>query len=47
MKVLFYIHTLYVGGAETIVTKYLLSLKEHNVEVALVVNHHEDTFLTL
>ena len=45
MKVLFYIHTLYVGGAETIVTKYLLSLKEHNVEVALVVNHHEDTFL--
>lgn len=45
MKILFYIHSLHVGGAETIVTDYLLSLKSHGVEVALTVNHHEDSFL--
>ncbi len=45
MKILFYIHSLYVGGAETIVTDYLVSLKSHGVEVALAVNHHVDSFL--
>lgn len=45
MKIAFYIHSLCVGGAETIVTDYLLALKERGVEVVLIVNHHEDTFL--
>ena len=40
MKIAFYIHSLCVGGAETIVTDYLLALKERGVEVVLIVNHH-------
>ena len=31
MKIAFYIHSLCVGGAETIVTDYLLALKERGV----------------
>ena len=45
MKILFYIHSLVVGGAETIVTNNLISLKEKGIEVALVVNHNVDSFL--
>lgn len=45
MKVLFYIHSLVVGGAETIVTNYILGLKERGIETVLVVNRHENTFL--
>ena len=45
MKVLYYIHSLTVGGAETIVTNYLIALKGHGVDVALVVNNKANTFL--
>ena len=45
MKILYYIHTLGIGGAETIVTNYLLALQAHGHQVALVVNDNKDTFL--
>lgn len=46
MKTLYYIHTLGIGGAETIVVNYLLALQEYGYEVALVVNDNKDSFLT-
>lgn len=45
MKILYYIHTLGIGGAETIVVNYLLALKERGYEVVLVVNDEKDSFL--
>ena len=45
MKVVFYIHSLCVGGTEKIITDYLLRLKQYGVNVVLVVNYHTDTFL--
>ena len=45
MKVLYYIHSLYVGGAETIVANSLLTLKEKGVDVVLVQNSRRNTFL--
>jgi len=43
---LYYIHGLHVGGAETLITNYLIRLKEEGNDVALVVNCEEDTFLS-
>jgi glycosyltransferase involved in cell wall biosynthesis len=45
MKILFYIHHLNIGGAETIVVDYILNLKKKGLEVALVVIRHSDSFL--
>ncbi len=45
MKILYYIHALYVGGAETLITNYLLRLREMGNDVVLVVNQEEDSFL--
>lgn len=45
MKVLYYIHSLVIGGAETIVTEYLIALKEKGVEIVLVVNQTVGSFL--
>ena len=45
MKILFYIHSFYVGGAETIVCKYALNLKERNHNVIIVVNERSTSFL--
>ncbi len=45
MKVLYYIHALVIGGAETIVANNLIELKANNIEVVLVVNQRVDTFL--
>lgn len=45
MKVLYFLHSLVVGGAETVCTKYLLALKERKVDVVLVVINHTDSFL--
>lgn len=36
MKVLFFIHNLRIGGAETLVAKYLIKLKEKGIKVVLV-----------
>jgi glycosyltransferase involved in cell wall biosynthesis len=41
----YYIHALWVGGAETIVTKYLLNLKKSGEDVTLVVNEKVGSFL--
>ncbi len=46
MKILYYIHGLHVGGAETLITNYLIRLKEEGNDVVLVVNQEEDTFLS-
>lgn len=46
MKVLFVIHSLIVGGAETIVTNYVIALKKMGINVALLELTHEDTFLS-
>lgn len=45
MKILYYIHNLGIGGAETIVTNYLLALKACGHETALIVNDEIDSFL--
>lgn len=45
MKILFYIHSLVIGGAETIVVNEMISLKKRGVNVALIVNKTENTFL--
>lgn len=46
MKVLFVIHSLIVGGAETIVTNYVIALKKMGVDVSLLELAHESTFLS-
>ncbi len=46
MKILYYIHALYVGGAETLITNYLINLQKDQNEVVLVVNNEVDSFLT-
>ncbi len=45
MKVLYFIHQLCIGGAETIVTNYLIALKNRGVEVVLVEADASNTFL--
>lgn len=45
MKILFNIHALHIGGAETVVTNYLLKLKEQGHDVLLVVDEREESFL--
>lgn len=46
MKILYYIHNLGVGGAEMVVTNYLIALKERGHIVSLVVNDEKASFLT-
>lgn len=45
MKILYYVHALVIGGAETIVANNLIELKSNQVDVVLVVNQRVDTFL--
>ena len=45
MKVLFYIGTLGVGGAEKIITDYMIGLKNHGVETAIIVNYRANSFI--
>lgn len=46
MRILFYIYSLPVGGAEMIVTDYLEKLQSRGHEVCLVEDFHTDSFLT-
>lgn len=46
MKILYVIHSLPVGGAESLVVNYLLKLKERGEEVYLLELMHTDSFLT-
>lgn len=46
MRILFYIYSLCIGGAETVVAEYLLKLKERGIEVCLVEDFHTDSFLS-
>ena len=45
MKILYYIHALPVGGAERLVTDYVIRLKEQGHDVTLVVNSMRGSFL--
>ena len=45
MKVMYFIHTLDIGGAETICAQYLMELKKRNIDVVLVVIAHRNNFL--
>ena len=45
MKVLFVIHHLKMGGAETIVTNYALQMKKMGIEVAVLDIWHFNTIL--
>ena len=45
MKVLFYLHSLCIGGAETVVTEYLLQLKRRDIDVILLVNNYTESYL--
>ncbi len=45
MKILYYIHSLIVGGAETLVSRYALEMRQHGIEIAFVVNDYVDSVL--
>lgn len=45
MKVLFVIHHLKMGGAQTIVTNYALQMKKMGIEVAVLDIWHFNTIL--
>lgn len=45
MKIMYFIHALDIGGAEMICTRYLVELKNRNIDVVLVVIAHRKTFL--
>ena len=45
MKVMYFIHTLDVGGAENVCVQYLLELQKRHVDVVLVVIAHRNNYL--
>ena len=45
MRILYVIHNLVIGGAETVVVNYVLNLKERGEDVALLELSHKETFL--
>ncbi len=46
MRILYYIYSLSIGGAETIVAEYLEQLRKRNAEVLLVQDYRTESFLT-
>lgn len=46
MRVLYIIHSLPVGGAETLVVNYILKLKEYGIDVCLIERYHTESFLS-
>ena len=46
MKVIYIIHSLPVGGAETLVVNYILKLKQAGVDICLVEFYHTDSYLS-
>lgn len=45
MKIMYILHSLYVGGAETIATNYLIELKKRGCDVALIEVWHSESSL--
>ena len=45
MRIMYILHSLYVGGAETIATNYLIELKKRGFDVALIEVWHSESFL--
>ena len=46
MRVIYIIHSLPVGGAETLVVNYILKLKQAGVDICLVEFYHTDSYLS-
>lgn len=46
MKVIYIIHSLPVGGAETLVVNYILKLNQAGVDICLVEFYHTDSYLS-
>ena len=45
MKIVYIVHSLYAGGAETIATNYLIELKKRGFAVSLIEVWHSESFL--
>ena len=45
MRVVYIVHNLTVGGAETLVVNYLIELKKNECDVSLIQFTSKDTFL--
>lgn len=45
MRIMYIIHSLYIGGAETITANYLIELKKRGFEVCLIEVWHSESFL--
>ena len=46
MRVIYIIHSLPVGGAETLVVNYILKLKQAGIDICLVELYHTDSYLS-
>ena len=46
MKVIYIIHSLPVGGAETLVVNYILKLNQAGIDICLVERYHTETYLS-
>ena len=46
MKVIYIIHSLPVGGAETLVVDYILKLKQAGIDICLVELYHTNSYLS-
>lgn len=46
MRVIYIIHSLPVGGAETLVVNYILKLKQAGIDICLVEFYHTDSYLS-
>ena len=46
MRILYYIYSLPVGGAETVVAEYLCQLRQRGAQVLLVQDYRTESFLT-
>ena len=46
MKIIYIIHSLPVGGAETLVVNYILKLRQAGIDICLVERYHTDSYLS-
>lgn len=46
MKIIYIIHSLPVGGAETLVVNYILKLKQAGIDICLVERYHTESYLS-
>ena len=46
MKIIYIIHSLPVGGAETLVVNYILKLRQAGIDICLVERYHTESYLS-